>query len=62
MITAKRRMPNPLASERRCVDDDATDLRYSSIISNNNAVALACILSGLVLVMPFFLLWATLIV
>ncbi|EDN5001678.1 hypothetical protein CTQ56_002475 [Salmonella enterica subsp. houtenae] len=56
MIAAKRRMPNPLTSERVSVDDDTANIRYSSIISNNSTMALVCVLSGPVLVMPFFLL------
>ncbi|ASO62233.1 hypothetical protein AIQ71_11810 [Salmonella enterica] len=62
MIAAKRRMPNPLTPERASVDDDAVDIRYSSIISTNCTMILVCVLSGLVLVMPFCLIWATLIV
>ncbi|EAZ4875409.1 hypothetical protein CBX33_05165 [Salmonella enterica] len=62
MIAAKRRMPNPLTPERVSVDDDATNIRYSSIISTNGTMALVCVLPGPVLVMPFFLLCATLIV
>ncbi|EDV0901873.1 hypothetical protein QF91_000981 [Salmonella enterica subsp. salamae] len=56
MIAAKRRIPNPLAPERVSVDDDAANIRYSSIISTNGAMALVCVLSGPVLVMPFLLL------
>ncbi|MLS09914.1 hypothetical protein DQT68_23615 [Salmonella enterica subsp. enterica] len=61
MIAAKCRMPNPLTPERGRVDDDAVS-RYASIISTHGTMALVCVLSGPVLVMPFFLLCATLIV
>ncbi|EEI3458672.1 hypothetical protein G3D33_000933 [Salmonella enterica subsp. salamae] len=56
MIAAKRRMPNPLTPERVSVDDDAANIRYSSIISTNGTMVLVCVLPGPVLVMPFFLL------
>ncbi|EDR7607915.1 hypothetical protein GUD57_002447 [Salmonella enterica] len=49
-------MPNPLTPERSSVDDDAASIRYSSIISTNGTMALVCVLSRPVLVMPFFLL------
>ncbi|EAA7242823.1 hypothetical protein FNH63_07505 [Salmonella enterica subsp. salamae] len=62
MIAAKCRMPNPLTPERVSVDDDAVNIQYSSIISTNGTMTLVCVLSGPVLVMPFFLLCATLIV
>ncbi|ACY90077.1 hypothetical protein NP48_004526 [Salmonella enterica] len=55
-------MPNPLTPERGRVDDDAANIRYASIISTHGTMALVCVLSGPVLVMPFFLLCATLIV
>ncbi|EBI9053114.1 hypothetical protein DK526_03280 [Salmonella enterica] len=61
MIAAKCRMPNPLTPERVRADD-AANIRYASIISTHGAMALVCVLSGPVLVMPFFLLCATLIV
>ncbi|EAP3152225.1 hypothetical protein EAB39_07320 [Salmonella enterica] len=61
MIAAKCRMPNPLTPERVRADDDAANIRYASIISTHGAMALVCVLSGPVLVMPFFLLCATLI-
>ncbi|ECI5370237.1 hypothetical protein CIH52_001388 [Salmonella enterica subsp. enterica serovar Java] len=59
-------MPNPLTPERVRADDDADDdaanIRYASIISTHGTMVLVCVLSGPVLVMPFFLLCATLIV
>ncbi|ABX69117.1 hypothetical protein SPAB_03785 [Salmonella enterica subsp. enterica serovar Paratyphi B str. SPB7] len=55
-------MPNPLTPERVRADDDAANIRYASIISTHGTMVLVCVLSGPVLVMPFFLLCATLIV